>query len=95
VEASLWVYRELRQAAREMLAQVHSKGYTAVRAVGRDEVMEVFLTDVPGRRLAGRKDILAPAPGGMVEGAGFVLEWAFASPSPVLHIEEIHAQTRI
>ncbi|HEC36211.1 MAG TPA: winged helix-turn-helix transcriptional regulator, partial [Anaerolineae bacterium] len=42
MEVSLRVYRELRRAARETLATVREAGYTAVRADGRDEAMEIF-----------------------------------------------------
>ena len=50
LDASLRVYRELRQAARETLAQVRGRGYVAVKADGKGETMGIFLPFVPGRR---------------------------------------------
>jgi DNA-binding MarR family transcriptional regulator len=43
MRASLRVYRELRAAARETLAQVRQEGYAAVWATGHDEAIEIFL----------------------------------------------------
>jgi DNA-binding IclR family transcriptional regulator len=75
VEASLQVYRELRQAVRETLAQVHSKGYTAVRAVGKDEVMEIFRLTCLEEGVRVERNPAAPLPDVRAEGTGFVLEW--------------------
>jgi hypothetical protein len=75
VKASLRVYRELRQAAREALAQVHSKGYTAVRAVGKDEVMEIFRLTCLEEGVRVERNPAALLPDVRAEGTGFVLEW--------------------
>jgi DNA-binding PadR family transcriptional regulator len=75
VEASLRVYRELRQAARETLAQVHSKGYTAVRVDGKDEVMEIFRLTCLEEGVRVERNPAASLPGVRAEGTGFVLEW--------------------
>jgi DNA-binding MarR family transcriptional regulator len=42
MKASLRVYRELREAAREALAQVREAGYAAVWAAGHGEAIEIF-----------------------------------------------------
>ncbi len=42
MKASLRVYRELRQAAAEVLGQLRQAGYTAVRVAGQSEAMEIF-----------------------------------------------------
>ena len=76
MKVSLQVYRELRQAAREMLAQVREGGYTAVKADGGGEAMEIFrLTCLE----EGMKVDHAPSsslPAVRAEGMGFVLEWS-------------------
>jgi DNA-binding MarR family transcriptional regulator len=75
LHASLWVYRELRQAARETLARVRERGYTAVKANGRDGAMEIFrLTCLEeGIGIGGKSD--SPLPEVRAEGTGFVVEW--------------------
>jgi DNA-binding MarR family transcriptional regulator len=75
LEASLRVYRELRQAAREALVEVKASGHKAVHLDGEDEVAEIFrLTCLE----QGVKVITALADGVpmvCVQGAGFVVHW--------------------
>ncbi len=74
MEASLRVYRELRQAAREMLERVRGAGYTAVRAVGKDEAMEIFrLTCLEEGIKLGNSPFSLPEV--RAEGAQFVINW--------------------
>ena len=75
VEGSLRVYRELRQAARETLAQVHSKGYTAVRAVGKDEVMEIFRLTCLEEGVRVEHNLFSLLLDVRADGARFVVEW--------------------
>src|SRR5512135_2924141 len=42
MEVSLRVYRELRQAARETLAEVSQRGYSSVYVEGGDEAAEIL-----------------------------------------------------
>jgi DNA-binding MarR family transcriptional regulator len=77
LDASLWVYRELRQAARETLARVRERGYTAVKADGHDGAMEIFrltcLEEGMGMGIEGKSASLLPEV--RAEGTGFVVEW--------------------
>jgi DNA-binding MarR family transcriptional regulator len=75
LESSLRVYRECRQAARETLVQVHSKGYTAVKTDGKDEAIEIFrLTCLEeGVRVENAPSSLLPQV--RADGARFVVEW--------------------
>jgi len=75
METSLCVYRELRQAAREALAEVRNAGFTAVRTDGRDEAMEIFrLTCLDeGVRIEKRGSTLLPKVS--ASGLRFVVEW--------------------
>jgi len=75
VEASLHVYRELRQAAQGTLAQVRSKGYTTVKADGRDEAMEIFRLTCLEEGVSVEKNPSLPLPEARAEGMGFVVEW--------------------
>lgn len=75
MEVSLRVYRELRQAARETLAQVHGKGYTAVKADGKDEAMEIFRLTCLEDGVAVEKSPSSPLPEVRAEGTGFVVGW--------------------
>jgi DNA-binding MarR family transcriptional regulator len=75
LEASLRVYRELRQAAWDALAKVKALGYEAVHLEGEDEAAEIFrLTCLE----QGVQVISASADGVpmvCVQGAGFVVDW--------------------
>ena len=75
MEVSLRVYRELRQAARETLAQVHGAGYTAVKADGRDEAMEILRLTCLEEGVRVEKNPSSPLPEVRAEGTEFVVEW--------------------
>jgi DNA-binding MarR family transcriptional regulator len=72
---SLRVYRELRQAAREALAQVRGRGYTAVKANGKDEAMEIFRLTCLEEGMSIETTSCVPLPEVRAEGTGFVMEW--------------------
>lgn len=75
MEVSLRVYRELRQAARETLASVRDRGYTTIKADGKDEAMEIFRLTCLEEGVGIEKDSSSPMPEVRVEGTGFVVEW--------------------
>jgi DNA-binding MarR family transcriptional regulator len=75
LESSLRVYRECRQAARETLAQVHSKGYTAVKTDGKDEVIEIFRLTCLEEGVRVENAPSSPLPKVRADGARFVVEW--------------------
>ena len=75
VEVSLRVYRELREAAKETLAQVQSAGYTAVEADGKDEAMEIFRLTCLEHGVPIKKAPSVPLPEVRSEGTGFAVEW--------------------
>jgi DNA-binding MarR family transcriptional regulator len=75
LEASLRVYRELRQAAQETLAQVRGRGYTAVRADGKDEAMEIFRLTCLEAGVRVEKDPCSPVPEVRAERTAFVVRW--------------------
>jgi len=70
MEVSLRVYRELRQAAQETLAQVRDKGYAAV-----NEAMEIFRLTCLEEGVRVEKDSSSPLPEVQAEGTGFVVAW--------------------
>jgi DNA-binding MarR family transcriptional regulator len=72
---SLRVYRELRQAAQETLAQVRGAGYAAVQAGGRDEAMEIFRLTCLEEGVRVEKSTTSPLPDVQAEGTRFVVEW--------------------
>ena len=75
MEASLRVYRELRQAARDTLAEVKRAGYEVVHLEGKDEAAEIFrLTclEQEVKLASGAEDGL---PIVCVQGADFVVRW--------------------
>jgi DNA-binding MarR family transcriptional regulator len=75
IQYSLRVYRELRQAARETLAQVRDQGYTAVKANGKGEAMEIFRLTCLEEDMPVTKDSVLLLPEVRAEGMGFVVEW--------------------
>ena len=75
MQVSLRVYRELRQAARETLARVREAGFTAVKADGRDEAMEIFRLTCLEEGVGIEQDPSLPLPEVRAEGTGFVVEW--------------------
>jgi DNA-binding MarR family transcriptional regulator len=75
MQYSLRVYRELRQAAKETLAQVRDRGYIAIRANGKNEAMEIFRLTCLEEDVAVEKAPSSPLPEVKVEGMGFVAVW--------------------
>ena len=75
MEVSLRVYRELRQAAQETLAQVQKKGYTAVKSDGKNEAMEIFRLTCLEEEIPVEKAPSSPLPEVRAEGTGFAVEW--------------------
>ncbi len=75
MEASLRVYRELRDAARETLAQVRAQGYTAVKAGGKDEALEIFRLTCLDEGVAIEKKATPSLPEVWAEGMRFVVAW--------------------
>ena len=75
MQYSLRVYRELRQAAKEMLAQVQDRGYVAVTTNGKNEAMEIFRLTCLEEGLSIETVSSAPLPKVQAEGIGFVVEW--------------------
>jgi DNA-binding MarR family transcriptional regulator len=75
MQYSLRVYRELRQAAKETLAQVWDRGYTTVRANGKGEAMEIFRLTCLEAGVAIKEDDSSSLPEVKVEGMGFIVEW--------------------
>ncbi len=75
LEASLLVYRELRRAAHDTLAQLRAAGYETVVLDGDGEAMEIFrLTCLEqGVHMAARPTEGIPRVG--VDGTSFVLGW--------------------
>ena len=76
MEVSLRVYRELRQAARETLASVRERGYTAVRADGQNGAMEIFRLTCLEEGVSVEKSPSSPLPEVRAEGTGFAVEWS-------------------
>jgi DNA-binding MarR family transcriptional regulator len=75
MEASLRVYRELREAARETLDQVHDYGYTAVKVAGKDEAMEIFRLTCLEEGVTIEKKATSSLPEVRAEGMRFVVAW--------------------
>ena len=75
LEASLRVYRELREAAQETLAHIHRAGYTAVTVDGEGDAVEIFrLTCLEqGGRVDGATSL--PIPTVQVDGTRFAIAW--------------------
>jgi DNA-binding MarR family transcriptional regulator len=75
MQYSLQVYRELRQAAKEALAQVRSEGYAAVKTDGRDEAMEIFRLTCLEEDVPIKEAVSSSLPEIKVEGVGFTVIW--------------------
>ena len=75
MEVSLRVYRELRQAARETLAQVRDGGYATVKVNGRGEAMEIFGLTCLEEGMGIEKNPVTLLPEVWAEGTRFVVEW--------------------
>jgi DNA-binding MarR family transcriptional regulator len=74
MEVSLRVYRELRQAAKEMLAQVRDAGYTAVQVDSKGEAMEIFRLTCLDEGIHVEKNPFSLLPQVRADGTRFVLE---------------------
>jgi len=74
MRASLRVYRELRQAARETLAEVREAGYAAVTVDGHSEAMEIFRLTCLEEGVRVEKGPAA-LPEIRADGMRFVVEW--------------------
>jgi DNA-binding MarR family transcriptional regulator len=75
MQYSLRVYRELRQAAKETLAQVRDRGYMTVKADGKGEAMEIFRLTCLEEGMAIEKTPSSLPPKVQAEGIEFVVEW--------------------
>lgn len=75
LEASLRVYRELRQAARDTLAEVKASGYEAVYLEGEDEAAEIFRLTCLEQAVTMISASADGVPMVYVQGAGFVVHW--------------------
>jgi hypothetical protein len=75
MEASLRVYRELRQAARETLGQVRGAGYPGVRTDGDGEALEIFRLTCLEEGMPVEEDPTLPLPEVQAEGTGFGVTW--------------------
>jgi DNA-binding MarR family transcriptional regulator len=75
MQASLRVYRELRQAAKETLARVREGDYVAVQTNGRNEAMEIFQLTCLEEGFSVETDSSLPLPEVKAEGTSFVVMW--------------------
>ncbi len=75
MQYSLRVYRELRQAAKETLAQVRDQGYRAIKANGKGEAMEIFRLTCLEEGIPIEQACSSLLPEVRTEGMGFVVEW--------------------
>jgi DNA-binding MarR family transcriptional regulator len=75
MKASLRVYRELREAAKEILAQVQEAGYAAVQADGTGEALEIFRLTCLEEGVSVEKGQRAALPVVRAQGKGLVVEW--------------------
>ena len=75
MDYSLRVYRQLRQAARETLAQVRAAGYRAICTDGQGEAMEILHLTCLEEGLIIKQDTRAPLPEVRADGLRFVIEW--------------------
>jgi len=75
MQVSLRTYRELRQAARQVLAEVRRAGYAAVRVEGDDEATEILrLTCLEQNMQVNKKSARVPVL--RVEGTSFIVIWS-------------------
>jgi DNA-binding MarR family transcriptional regulator len=75
LEASLRVYRELREAAQETVAEVQDAGYAAVGLDGEGDSLEIFrLTCLDeGVRIDREQSLVLPTV--RIDGTGFAISW--------------------
>ncbi len=74
MDVSLRVYRELREAARAVLAEVQQHGYTRVCVEGQDEAIEILRLTCLEQGIAAEPEA-ADAPVLRSNGRGFLVEW--------------------
>lgn len=75
MQASLRVYRELRQAAKDTLGMVRAEDYTAVQTNGKNEAMEIFQLTCLEEGVLIEDDPVTPLPEVQAEGTSFVVMW--------------------
>jgi DNA-binding MarR family transcriptional regulator len=75
MEASLRIYRELRQAAKETLAQVRGAGYAAITANDRNEAMDIFRLTCLEEDMKIERNPSSSLPEVRAEGTGFAVGW--------------------
>ena len=76
LEASLRVYRELREAAGATVRLVQDAGHSAVRVDGQGETMDIFRLTCLERGVRVAEDGASLLPTVRADGVGFVVEWA-------------------
>ena len=69
------MYRELRRAARETLAEVRREGCTAFKIDGKDGMVVIFGLTSLEEGVHVEKNPAAAFPDVRSDGTGFVLEW--------------------
>jgi DNA-binding MarR family transcriptional regulator len=80
MQVSLRTYRELRQAAQHILAQVRQAGYTTVHIQGNDEAAEILrLTCLEQDVKVNKKSTGVPTL--YIEGTDFVVAWPKSGPN--------------
>jgi DNA-binding MarR family transcriptional regulator len=75
MEASLRVYRELRQAAKEALERIQEAGYATIQADGKGEAMEIFRLTCLEEGVSVENTLSGTLPRVRIEGTGFAVEW--------------------
>ena len=80
MDVSLRVYRELRQAARQVLSQVRQAGYTAVRIEGDDQATEILNLTCLEQNMPVIKSARVPTL--RVEGTEFAIQWPDGNNRP-------------
>jgi DNA-binding MarR family transcriptional regulator len=75
MEVSLRVYRELREAAREAVIEIGSRGYGEVAADGSGEAMEIFRLTCLEHGVATSRGGPPSVPTVRTEGTGFAVDW--------------------
>jgi DNA-binding MarR family transcriptional regulator len=75
MEASLRVYRELRQAAANTLAELKTDGYNTVRLEGNDEAAEIFRLTCLEQGVTIVSGTANEVPTVRVEGTSFAVFW--------------------
>lgn len=73
IEASMRLYRETREGAQRLLAEVHRAGYEGVRIEGDSELADVCRLTCLEQGIKVERDGSGPVL--RVEGMGLVLEW--------------------